>query len=116
MIALIEISFALLNIAVAYYQARLFAAGKSINHFLWGGAFLAIACSTWFWFHSWQLIVVLLLQRLVVFNVSLNLIRHKPFFYLGTASSLDRLLSKIYIPVFIASIIAVVVLNFYIHA
>jgi hypothetical protein len=116
MIALIEISFALLNIAAAYYQARLFAAGKSISHFVWGAGFALIACSTWFWFHSWQLIVVLLLQRLVVFNSFLNYFRtpRMPLFYLGKASVLDRMLSKIYIPVFIASIIAVVVLNFYI--
>ncbi len=106
----------MVNVAIAAYQARLFADGKTINHFVWGAAVAALACATWLWFHSWQLILALLLQRLVVFNTSLNLLRGKYFFYLGTASVLDRLLKPIYIPVYIAAVAGIVILEFFIHA
>jgi hypothetical protein len=94
MLIVIQILFLLLNIATAIYQARLFDKGKKISHFWWAVAYCAAVAGIWFWMHNWLLCVALIVQRMPVFNTSLNLARHNGLFYLGTGSALDKVMTK----------------------
>ncbi len=109
----IQFLFVLINIATAYYQAHRFAQGKTISHFLWAFYYCVLIAAAFYIFHNKLLCIACLVQRVPVFNTSLNLIRHKPFFYTGSASVLDRLFTGWYVVVFFLFIAALVTIQFY---
>lgn len=114
MIYAIQIIFVLYNISTAIYQAHLFALNKNIRHALWAAIYVALIVPVWFLYHNWALCAACLVLRLPVFNTALNLLRHKPFFYTGTASILDKAFTGFYPTVFFLSIAIWVALQFFI--
>ena len=88
--------FFLLIVAITDYQARTFAAGKSINHTLWTWIFGAIIVVFWIsasdpWqdffpllLRNWVFLIDLILEHFVCFNPALNLWRKEKFFYINS--------------------------------
>ena len=98
MIYVFELILLLCNIAMAAYHAKLIKAEKKINHALWGAGYLAVAVWLSLWIHSWTLFVLSLLIRKVVFDLSLNIFRGLPLFYVSaeTSSLIDKIHYKIF--------------------
>lgn len=93
MIIIAEIIFLIANIAMADYHAKLLKEDKKILHGLWGAGYLAFAGLLSFLNHSWLLFLCSLLIRKVVFDLSLNLFRGLPLFYVSKEpkSIIDKL-------------------------
>lgn len=117
MMWLSEILLVAINIGMAAYHARLIKDEKKINHSLWGGAYLVVAGVLSLIIHSWVLFVLSLFIRKVVFDLSLNIFRRLPLFYvsLKPASLIDRFhnwafgkRSEIYMGIYL---LCIVVLN-----
>lgn len=87
MIYFFEIFLAIVNIAMAAYHARLIKQGKKIQHGLWGAGYLAVAGTLSLLIHSWLLMILSLFIRKVVFDLSLNLSRGLPLFYVSTETT-----------------------------
>ena len=98
MIYFFEIFLAIVNIAMAAYHAKLFKQDKTVNHGLWGGAYLVVAAWLSLWIHSWWLFILSLFIRKVVFDLSLNLFRGLPLFYVSTetTSLIDKFHYKLF--------------------
>lgn len=97
-----EIITAILNIGMAFYQAKWFDAhmnGKTkFNHWPWAMFYGILLGFSYFIDHSIILVVELLLIRGILFNIALNLTRKKvnlPVFYIHAAkeggSWIDRI-------------------------
>lgn len=84
---LAEIFLVLGNIVMAWWHSKLIAKGITPKHGLWGLSYLAVAGLLAFLTHSWLLLVASLLIRKVVFDVSLNLFRGLPTFYVSSSST-----------------------------
>lgn len=119
MILLSEILFLIANITMAHYHAELIEDGKKIRHGLWGGLYLLLATVFSILNHSWILFLCSLLIRKVFFDLSLNLFRHLPLFYVSKAP--DSIIDKIHWKIFGfhsewymgVYLISVIVLNFF---
>lgn len=92
---------------------------RTPQHGWWGLLYVAITAGLCWWFHSWILALCSALLRKVAFDLSLNLFRGKPLFYVSgtTTSIIDRVHNKIfgkrsevYMILYTA---ALIVLNFY---
>lgn len=94
---MIQLLFIALNIGLAWYHAKLIRENKPIYHGWWAAGFLAIAGIVSLLAGSWILFILLCLERLVVFNVALNVFRGLPPFHvsLTTTSILDKLQRKL---------------------
>jgi len=121
LIYLFEILLAGINVWMAWYHSRLIKAGKKINHGLWGGAYLMAATLLSWLIHDWWLVVLSLFIRKVVFDLSLNLFRELPLFYVSTetTSIIDKIhyklfgkKSEIYMGIYMLVIIVLNVLLF----
>lgn len=116
MVYLAEIILLIVNVAMAHYHSDLIKDGKKIRHGLWGAFYLA-ATGILVWFtNSWLLIICSLLIRKVIFDLSLNLFRNLPLFYVSTetTSLIDKLhyklfgkKSEIYISIYFAALITI---------
>jgi hypothetical protein len=86
------------NIWMAWYHSRLIKAEKKIYHGLWGAAYLAVAVWLSLWLHSWVLFALSLFIRKVFFDLSLNMFRGLPLFYVSTetTSLIDKLHYKLF--------------------
>lgn len=97
MIWLGEILLLLVNIAMAYHHSELIKDDKPIKHGWWGLSYfvLAVVMSI---FSSWWLLLAAMLIRKVFFDLSLNLFRGKPLFYVSSTSTsiIDRIHYKIF--------------------
>lgn len=102
MIYIIEIILFILVLVVTKIHAYWYDNNKPIYwwwHSVWVLPFLVVI--GWYFFRSydWLGSVILLIERLIFFNVFLNLFRHKPFFYLHGESQngswWDRQLEKL---------------------
>lgn len=79
-----EIILIFINVAMAAYHADLIKDGRRINHALWGGLYLAVAGLFSWLNHSWILLIASLFIRKVFFDLSLNLFRELPLFYVSS--------------------------------
>jgi hypothetical protein len=98
MIYLFEILLFAANLTMAAYHAKLIKAEKKIYHGLWGAAYLAVAGWLSLWLHSWALFVLSIFIRKVFFDLSLNVFRGLPLFYVSTETSslIDKLHYKLF--------------------
>lgn len=87
---LFELIMLLIIFGTAEKHASLFKANIKISpwfHALWAGAyFIPAIVIGWFVCESWWLLSAFCLERFFFYNFLLNLIRHKPVFYLSTGS------------------------------
>jgi hypothetical protein len=86
------IAFIVLNIAMAWYHARLIKEDKRIRHGLWAAGYLA-AVGIFSLLFSWWYFPALVFLRGCVFSPALNLFRGLPIDYISasTTSIIDRL-------------------------
>lgn len=92
------ILFVGINIAMAGYHASLIKKGKYIKHGWWGLLYFILAGAAAYFNHSWILAVDSLFIRKVFFDLSLNLWRGKPLFYVSssTTSIIDKFHNKVF--------------------
>lgn len=76
------IVFTLVNILLAYVDAKKIIKGNSIKHGINAGIYMGIVAIPFFIFHNYFLIAALLFNRLVFFNMFLSLFRKLPAFYM----------------------------------
>jgi len=121
MIYLFQLILVAVNIAMAAYHAKLIKAEKKINHPLWGALYLIFATLLSWAIHDWTLFILSLFIRKVFFDLSLNLFRELPLFYVSTetTSIIDKLhyklfgkKSEIYMGIYMLVIIVLNVLLF----
>lgn len=88
-----EIVLIAVNILMAWYHKKLIAARKPIKHGFWGFGYLIFSAALSIVLQSWVLMIASLFIRKVVFDLSLNLFREKPLFYVSssTTSIIDRI-------------------------
>ena len=84
--------FFIVNILMAFYHSTLIKKSIKIRHGLWGGAYLVAVGLVSFFGNSWELAVCLLALRKWSFDISLNLFRDLPTFYVSKkpASIIDK--------------------------
>ena len=121
MIYYFQIGLLAVNIAMAAYHAKLIKQERKVQHGLWGGGYFLFAGILCLLAHSWWLGFLALLIRKVVFDLSLNLFRGLPLFYVSskTTSVFDKFFykvfgkkSEIYIGVFMLVIVVLNILIF----
>lgn len=95
---MIQLLFTALNIIIAWWHARLIKQQRPIKHGWWGLAYIIAAGVASFIAKDWILLVLLLLNRKLVFDISLNLFRGLPPFHvsLTTTSIVDNWQRKIF--------------------
>lgn len=109
-------------IAVALYHAYRF--DKNIPtgkwfHFLWGAAFVIPIAVLWFLTgKNWLLAGALVLERFLLFNPALNLLRfhRQSFFYIHkgkNGSWWDGFLSKVYVPVWVGCAVGFIIIQLF---
>ncbi len=93
-----EILLIIINVGMAGHHAYLISEGKKIQHGWWGLLYFAAAAAFAYLSHSWELLVCSLFVRKVFFDLSLNLFRGKPLFYVSssTTSIIDKFHNKIF--------------------
>jgi len=87
MMYVLEILLIAFNVTMAWHHAQLIADGKRIYHGWWGLAYVAFAILVSFIGKSWVLMILSLPLRKVVFDLSLNLFRGLPLFYVSTKTT-----------------------------
>lgn len=120
---MIQVVFVILNIGIAAYQAYRFdTQQKRINHTLWAIGYGVLVGVTWPLHHNWYLIAEISILHLPLFNTALNFLRmpRRALFYTHPedpkGSIIDRFFGESYPAVFFASIIAYIVIQFYLYA
>lgn len=73
--------FFIVNVALAYYDADRIKKGGWIYHGINGLVYGAIVAVPYFFFNDWWLVVALLFNRLLVFNIALSVFRKLPWDY-----------------------------------
>jgi hypothetical protein len=68
---------------MAGVHAEMIKKGNRIKHGIWGGVYLVAAGAVSFFSHSWLLMVCLLVLRKWSFDLSLNVFRGFPTFYVS---------------------------------
>lgn len=83
---------------MAGHHANLIKDGKKILHGLWGGLYLAAVIALSVFYKSWELAMCLLVLRKWSFDLSLNLFRNLPLFYVSAkpASIIDKVHNAIF--------------------
>ena len=87
MMYILEILLIAFNLVMAWHHSQLIADGKKIYHGLWGSYYIAFAVLVAFVGKSWVLMILSLPLRKVVFDLSLNLFRGLPLFYVSTKTT-----------------------------
>ena len=114
-----EIALIGINILMAWWHSKLISAGKPIKHGFWGFLYLIFSGLLSFAFSSLVLFIASLFIRKVVFDLSLNLFREKPLFYVSssTTSIIDRIhfklfgdFSELYMTIYL---LAIIIINIY---
>lgn len=80
------IAFIALNIAMAWYHARLIKEDKRIRHGLWAAGYL-VAVGIFCLLFTWWYFPALVFLRGVVFSPALNLFRQLPIDYISTSTT-----------------------------
>ena len=84
--------FFLANVLMAWYHSTLIKKCIKIRHGLWGGSYLVSVGLVSYFGNSWELAACLLFLRKWSFDISLNLFRDLPMFYVSKkpASIIDK--------------------------
>lgn len=92
------ILFTLVNILLAYVDAKKIIKGNSIKHGINAAIYMGIVAIPYFIFHNYFLIAALLFNRLLFFNMFLSLFRKLSVFYmpLKPLSITDILAGKVF--------------------
>jgi hypothetical protein len=95
---MIQLIFVAVNIAMAWWHAKLIKENRPIKHGWWGLAYVVAAAATSFISKDWILFILLLLIRKLVFDLSLNIFRGLPPFHISltTTSIIDKLQRKLF--------------------
>lgn len=98
MIYIIEILIIAINVTMAWHHSNLIADEKKIYHGWWGLAYFVFVCFAAWLGKSWVLLALSFPLRKVVFDLSLNLFRGLPLFYVSTktTSLIDQLHNYIF--------------------
>lgn len=114
MIYLAEILFVALNVGMAAWEAHLIHQERPIKHGWWALLYVALIAAVWFWQKNPVLCVCAVLIREVVFSPALSYFRELPFFYRSktTGSVIDKWEGALIVPVYIASAVALIILQF----
>ncbi|MHA4844401.1 hypothetical protein ACX0G7_09565 [Flavitalea antarctica] len=90
---MIQLLFVLINIAMAWYHAKLIRENKPIVHSLWAAGYLAAVVIATIITKDIILFVLLFVERKLVFDIALNVFRGKPPFWISetTTSVIDRI-------------------------
>lgn len=98
MIYIAEIGLIAFNIWMAHYHAGLIKKGVTPKHGLWGLSYAVLLAAACILTKSWLLAIAGVLIRKVVFDISLNLFRGLPMFYVSnsTTSIIDKVHNKIF--------------------
>lgn len=90
--------FFCLNLIMAGLHAEMIKKGRRIKHGLWGGGYLLTVFVLTYFVKSWELAICLLVLRKWSFDLSLNLFRGKPLFYVSAnpASIIDKVHNSIF--------------------
>lgn len=116
---LTEIALLVINLVMAWWHSRLILGGRPIKHGLW--ALLYAAClGAAFWITRNPLVPIAgVFIRECFFAPVLNFLRKpsKPFFYRSSTSTsiLDQVQGAVYVPVYIVSWLALIILQLYLH-
>jgi hypothetical protein len=91
------LSFTLINITLAEIDATRIKDGKVIKHGINGLLYCALLAVAWIITTNWYLVAALCFNRLLVFNITLNLFRKLPPFYmpLQPKSIIDRIVKPV---------------------
>lgn len=114
-----EIFLLITNLLMAYYHAKLIDKGTAPKHGWWGLLYIGLTALFCYLTKSWELAIASLLLRKVAFDLSLNLFRGKPLFYVSnsTTSLIDKFHNKLFgkkSEVYMAIyFVGLVVINFY---
>jgi len=94
----IIIIFSLLNIVLADIDAHKIEQGKVIKHGINGLIYLGLLGFAFFFTKDFWLLAVLCFDRLIFFNLSLNIFRKLPFLYVSKEpkSIVDKLALKVF--------------------
>lgn len=95
---LYEIILLAINIAMAAYHSKLIKDGKRIRHGLWGGLYFILAGGFSLLSANFFLFIAACFLRKVFFDISLNLFRGLPIFYVSNSpkSIIDKLHYKLF--------------------
>ena len=119
MLYIYELILLFVNVAMAAYHAKLIKQERKVQHGLWGGGYFLFAGILCLLAHSWWLALLAALVRKVAFDVSLNIFRGLPLFYVSAKpkSIIDRFhnwvfgkRSEIYIGIYLIFIVVINVL------
>lgn len=115
---IIEAIFLLCQFAFAYDQAGLIKNNQKINHFWWAMMNVPLLIIAYFVHpYSWILIISLIIERFIFFSILLNLLRHKPIWYLNpyapNASKIDGIIYPHYKLIWGICFVAFIILQFY---
>ena len=109
-----ELFFALCQFAMALDQAQIFKSNRTFSHFWWG--VIAGVLVTILWAIppvTWYMPLLLLVERFVLFNPMLNLIRGENVWYLDeadpNASEIDKLVYKHYVPIYFICLVVFII-------
>jgi len=85
--------FSTANLVLAKWDATIFAKKKTVSHFFNGALYCALLIPVWYYLGNWYLIAALLFNRLLVFNICLNLMRQLDWNYrpVKPASIIDKI-------------------------
>ena len=109
--------FVLMNVIMALVHNDMIDDGRKIEHGWWGFGYVVFCCGICGLYGSWLLLLDSVLIRKVVFDLSLNLFRGKPLFYVSSspASIIDKIHNKIFglnsIPYMVVYFAAMVVIS-----
>lgn len=98
MIYVAEILVLLLNVAMAWHHASLIKEGRPIKHGWWGLLYFVVVSPIFFYYKSVLIFICVCLIRKIFFDISLNLFRELPTFYVSrtTTSLIDKLHNKLF--------------------
>jgi hypothetical protein len=105
-----------LNITLADIDAGRIDKGKRIYHGLNGLVYIAVLASAWLITRNWHLVACLIFNRLLVFNIALNVFRKLPPFYMPMApkSVVDKIVKPIGSWVYLIYAIGFITLIFFV--
>ena len=98
MIYVAEILVLLLNLIMAWHHASLIKKGRPIKHGWWGLLYFVVVSPILFYYKSVLIFICVFIIRKIFFDISLNLFRELPTFYVSktTTSLIDKLHNKVF--------------------
>lgn len=117
----IEIVFLLIVVLYAFVHHKIIRNDiarkrtRGIKHFFWALLYSGLMFIVyWKFSKSIPLQFCIASMHMTIFNPLLNKLNNNPFFHLGTRSIIDRMIDKIYRPLYLIIWIIFIILQFYI--